>query len=65
MRAYDDFYFVCDHDKHRNAKRHNFRYNCCLGGETKATPKIVPFNKRQLTMKFRYTNKVESPIWEK
>ena len=33
-----------------------------FGGETTVTPKIAPFNKNNLTMKFNYTNKVETPI---
>ena len=26
------FYFVCDHEKHRNAKRYNYGCNLLLGG---------------------------------
>ena len=33
--------------------------------ETQLTPKTVPFSKRKLTMKFHYTNKVETPIWRR
>ena len=32
------------------------------GGRNKTWPKIVPFSKKELTMKFHYANKVETPI---
>ena len=45
------FYFVCDHGKHRNAKRYNLlviRSPLPLP-VPKVTPKIVPFSKKDLT----------------
>ena len=43
-------YLICDHGKHRNAKRYNVGCNLFLfGGETKVTPKTGPFSKKQLT----------------
>ena len=39
-----------------------FGVTCCLGGEAKVTPKIVPFSKNSIAMKFHYTSKVEPPI---
>ena len=57
------FYFVCDHGKHRNAKRYKFGCNLILGGERKVTPKTVSFSQKRLTMIFHYTNNAETPTW--
>ena len=45
-RRCGSFYLVYDHGKHRNAKRYNFGCNL-LGGETKVTPKVVPFSEKK------------------
>ena len=36
--TYGGFYFVCDHGKHRNAKRYNFGCNLLLGAKKSYTP---------------------------
>ena len=45
---YGGFYFVCDHGKHRNAKRYNFGCNFVIRYETKVTPKTAPFSETDL-----------------
>ena len=42
------FHFVCDHGKHRNAKRYNFGCNFVIRYETKVTPKTAPFSETDL-----------------
>ena len=49
LETYGGLYFVCDHGKHRNAKRYNIVCNFVQGGETRVTPKTVPFSKTNLT----------------
>ena len=44
------FYFVCDHGKHRTAKRYKFGCNLLSGGETQVTSRIAPFSKNKLTV---------------
>ena len=49
-QACRECYFACDHGKHRNAKRYVFVVcNLLLGGETKVTPKTVPFRRKTTT----------------
>ena len=38
------FYSFCDHGKHRNAKLYNSGCNLLFRGETRITPKTVPFS---------------------
>ena len=60
--TYGDFYFVCHHSKHRNAKRYNFGCNCF---PSPACPKSYTQNRTvqqtNIAIRFHYTNKVETP----
>ena len=57
--SYGGFYVVCDHGKHRNAKRYNSGCDFAYGGKTKVTHQIFPFsnNNKKLAVKF-----LETPI---
>ena len=49
--TYGSFHFVCDHGKHRNAKRYNFGCNFVVPPlpVPKVTSNIAPFSKTYLT----------------
>ena len=56
------FYSVCDHGKHRNAKRLFWVTFVPPLPVPKVTPKIVPFSKTNLALQLHYADKVETPM---